>query len=120
MPDGGETDDEVYQRAKLFVRQLFLDFRNGNIGGRSVKVLIVSHSMLIVELMKYFFEEGNCNDLPDEEMQYIVESGRVPNGGISKFRLAVNGKGKLASAECFQFCVQSNLETDTNILANEK
>ena len=105
-PKGGESDEQVLKRAKRFVENLCTDFRDVSKLSKndSLNVLIVSHGVLITQMIKYFVSCFHCDGIAKDRLDYILETGNVPNTGISKFQLIINERGKLSFVSCSLFC----------------
>ena len=111
VPTGAESDDQVFKRAKGFLENLCNDFRVVSDLSRndSFNILIVSHGMLVTQMIKCLVSKYHCKGIPEDQLDYIIETANIPNTGISKFKLHLNEEGKLESALCSLFCSDQHL-----------
>ena len=111
VPTGGESDDEVFKRAKRFLENLCADFRDVSELSRNptFNILIVSHGMLITQMINYLVSKYHCRGIPDAKLRTILETGNIPNTGISRFELHLKEQGKLNSVSCSMFCSEKHL-----------
>ena len=111
IPDGGETNDQVFERAKSFLERMCSDFQDVSRLSKKAKfnILIVSHGMLITQMIKCLAENYNCRSIPDDKLHYILETSNIPNTGISSFQLDISECGKVVSAVCLIFCSDKHL-----------
>jgi broad specificity phosphatase PhoE len=92
-PPGGETGGQFRDRVRAFLQQLC-----GRAAGLVLGdvVLVTTHGGLIKELNSVLAEEHGCV-MPGKP----GTAGRIcPNTGVSRYRLALDPSGGLASVQC--------------------
>ena len=113
LPKDGEDENDVFNRGKLFLNNICKDFRDVSdlvpCRNNYFRVLIVSHSINITQMIKYLVSEHNFTGIPEAELKYILKTSNVPNTGISKFELYLNSNGAIDSVLCSALCSEKHL-----------
>ena len=80
IPTGGESDEQVLERARKFVDNLCLDFRDvSNLSKNdSFNILVVSHGMIITQMIRCFVASFNCDCVAKDRLEYIFETANQP------------------------------------------
>ena len=114
-PEGAETREEVRGRASNFLLALVdLISKRHAVGGGHLNCLIVSHGVVIMELVRHLAREFECS-FPDKATEELYENQVAPNASITTFDIVVDtsnrGDAELRSVKCLKlYCDQHVIE----------
>ena len=113
-PDGGESTNDVNARAKGFIDKIYKDVQE--IRKKNFNVLVVSHGILLGEMIKYLYKEIKCDGIQDEDMQNNRLVYYMPNTAIFSFVIEVDqNNGNWKSCTCNLYKSSTHLSQNLNI-----
>jgi len=108
---GGETYEEVVERALTFLKEI--SDRDGNPGSQ---ILVASHGLWIMSLLTYLKDHQELFNV-----EFNIAGGgqafRAPlrNTAITKMRIFPNAENKMGRIEIFQYNDVAHLDVQTNL-----
>ena len=115
VPEGGESDNDVRKRVFIFLKNLFAN-RN-KLQNPEWNVLIVSHGIIMREIIRCLVEDHGCTGISDEIMQDGMRLARSPNTGVTQFSLILDPKNdSVISGKCTLFQCKRHLESSYELV----
>ena len=115
VPEGGESDDEVRERVRIFLNNLLKKCASSK--DPDLSVLIVSHGITMREIVRCFIEDYGCTGLSNEVMLDGKRLAKTPNTGVTQFSLVLNDEtSNVISGKCTLFQCKRHLEPSNELI----